>query len=552
MRLRADRIAVVILSLVIVVSWLPRWRGPIDLRWDASVYYILGSSLARGQGYRLLNEPGEIEASIYPPLLPAIIALHQVVLRTDDPVVVGTWLRGLFFVLFILFAAATYGLLRSVAGPSFALLGTIVCGLTSMGPWLSDRCYTDLPFALALVLFVRRREAIATSHDVWTWLLATVAFLLRTIGVALLIAWIAEATTRRKYRVAMVRAGAALIPVLSWQLYVHHVERSWRHAQPAYAYQRAEYNIYNVSYSDLFSLRDHLNPELGKASTRDRVVRAFQALPLIVSGIGGAISQPRQVWEFAFEFLNRVPLVRHFARWRLITTTMMFLGLIVVAGLVLQLSRREVLLAVSVLIYLAGLCAMPLSYMGELPRYLWVLSPLLMFSAFLAVGSAYRRRHALPRALITVARVLGVGLATFVLALSALAAFLTYSVDLRPVVHRDWNGHYVTYRLFSYSDYHAFDGGLEWLKQHADPNDIVASTTPQWVYLRTGLKSVFPPFDRDRAAAQRLLASVPVRYVVVADWLSRERALPIVKSAPEIWRPVYVDADFAIYERSID
>ena len=32
-----------------IVLWLPRLTGPIDLRWDGGVYYILGTSLAEGQ-----------------------------------------------------------------------------------------------------------------------------------------------------------------------------------------------------------------------------------------------------------------------------------------------------------------------------------------------------------------------------------------------------------------------------------------------------------------------------------------------------------------------
>ena len=41
-----------------ILLWLPRLTGPIDLRWDAGVYYLLGTSLAKGHGYRILSEPG--------------------------------------------------------------------------------------------------------------------------------------------------------------------------------------------------------------------------------------------------------------------------------------------------------------------------------------------------------------------------------------------------------------------------------------------------------------------------------------------------------------
>ena len=66
-----------LLLLVCLALWVPRLTGPINFRWDASAYYILGTALAEGNGYRLLNEPGEIEAVQYPPLLPMIVAAVQ-------------------------------------------------------------------------------------------------------------------------------------------------------------------------------------------------------------------------------------------------------------------------------------------------------------------------------------------------------------------------------------------------------------------------------------------------------------------------------------------
>src|SRR5437762_2645736 len=102
-----------LLSLgVLLVIWLgvslPRLHGPIDLRWDAGVYYILGTSLAEGKGYRLLNEPGEPQAVQYPPLFPMFIAAQQRLLGTSDPVVVGKWMRWLNQLMLMTCAALTY------------------------------------------------------------------------------------------------------------------------------------------------------------------------------------------------------------------------------------------------------------------------------------------------------------------------------------------------------------------------------------------------------------------------------------------------------------
>lgn len=40
----------VVLAIALLV-WLPRLSGPIDLRYDGGVYYLLGTSLAQRHGY---------------------------------------------------------------------------------------------------------------------------------------------------------------------------------------------------------------------------------------------------------------------------------------------------------------------------------------------------------------------------------------------------------------------------------------------------------------------------------------------------------------------
>src|SRR2546430_5363587 len=81
--------------------WLPGLTGSKDLRWDGGLYYLLGTSLAEGHGYRISSEPGSPEAVQYPPLLPAVVALHQWVLGTANPDVVAPWLRKSYAAAFI-------------------------------------------------------------------------------------------------------------------------------------------------------------------------------------------------------------------------------------------------------------------------------------------------------------------------------------------------------------------------------------------------------------------------------------------------------------------
>ena len=141
--LNKDLYVLLPLSIVIVGLWIPRWSGPLDLRWDGAVYYILGTSIADGKGYRLLHEPGEIEAVLYPPVLPLLAAATQTVLRTNDPVVVGSGLKVFFFIFLASLTIATFGFMRRTPREAFPATrgGAFPAGPRQPGP--------DLRLALA-------------------------------------------------------------------------------------------------------------------------------------------------------------------------------------------------------------------------------------------------------------------------------------------------------------------------------------------------------------------------------------------------------------------
>ena len=103
---RIDRGIGTLLCILAAMAWLPRSKGPIDLRWDAGAYYLLGTSITQGQGYRLLNEPGNPNHTAYPPLMPLFATAHQLLLGTTDPLVVGRALRLSACLLFALQAFA--------------------------------------------------------------------------------------------------------------------------------------------------------------------------------------------------------------------------------------------------------------------------------------------------------------------------------------------------------------------------------------------------------------------------------------------------------------
>jgi hypothetical protein len=148
------RYVVLLLGLSLLI-WVPRLGGPIDLRWDGSVYYILGTSLAKGEGYRLLNEPGEPQAIQYPPLLPALVALHQRALGTSEHELVGQWLRLSYSLIFTFYVLSIYVLARKYLTPGYSFLVALITALYVDTIYHSDLLYTEIPFALVTILVLR-------------------------------------------------------------------------------------------------------------------------------------------------------------------------------------------------------------------------------------------------------------------------------------------------------------------------------------------------------------------------------------------------------------
>jgi hypothetical protein len=274
--------------LLWIALWAPRLEGPIDLRWDASTYFVLGTSLAEGKGYRLLNEPGEIEAVQYPPLLPALVAAHQWVLGTADYVVVGSRIRLCYFLMSGVYLLAAYLVVRSFLEPPLALVAMAGTGFSFYSfLYPSDSLYAEIPFALASMLFLlclRRRER--PGYGAAAGVLAAAAYLVRTAGIALLAVWIADSLMRRRFRQAALRAGAAALPVLLWQAHISRVSASAAYHQPAYPYQRAAYYYSNVTYGENSWLVDPFRPELGRTTTRDLVARVGRNLLVLPRSIG--------------------------------------------------------------------------------------------------------------------------------------------------------------------------------------------------------------------------------------------------------------------------
>jgi hypothetical protein len=546
--------------LLWIAVWSSRLEGPIDLRWDASTYYVLGTSLAEGKGYRLLNEPGEIEAVQYPPLVPALVAAHQRALGTSDYLVVGPALRRSYFVLSGLYLLAAYFLVRGLLSPPLALVATAGTGFSFYSfLYPSDSLYAEIPFALAAMLFLlclRRSER--PAFGIGAGILAAVSYLLRTAGIALLVVWVADSLVRRRFRQGALRAAAAALPVLAWQTYTARVSNSHAYHEPAYPYQRAPYYYANVTYGENSWLVDPFQPELGRTSPRDLAARVGGNLLVIPRSIGEsawiALASAPYFVDKGFRGLS-LPLPQP-PREMVLAVTGICLGLLGVGALVgagLLLRRGEWRLPLYFGASLAMISLTP--WPSQFWRYLAPLTPLSFLFLLVALDAGARvlaRRGGgwkTAGAFVATAPIAGLLLVQVVIA----AGFLH---GLLPVSYYAADGTERRGRLLTYEPvWHALDPALEYVRRHAGPGDVVATSVPHLAYLRTGRRAVLPPLEPDPETAARYLDAVPVAFLVLDELglpgISERYAAPVVAHHPAAWRLVYTTPGTGarVYER---
>jgi hypothetical protein len=553
--LKSERVVLLVLLTLTILIWLPRFKGPIDLRWDGGVYYILGTSLAEGKGYRLLNEPGEIEAVQYPPLLPLIIASYQLILGTDDPTTVGRWLRFSAFIIFVLYIYIIFKFFESYLSLNWAFLATTICLFSMHICFLSDLCFPELLFSIFTILFVLSLgKQSSHANSILVYFLAVASYALRTIGLVALAVWILDSLLRKKFKQALLRGVFALIPIFCWQFYIVSVESSYEYNHPQYAYQRAPYLFYNVSYSRNVTFVDPFAPEKGATNTVGIMRRFASNAVYIPSNFGETVTALRAYWENWFEYLLLDIKGKTFVTYWGTFLILYCIGFFVIIGLILQLlQQHRRIISLYTFAYVAVVCLTP--FPQQYARYLMPIIPFLVLSlmVFLLFARNTSERFLLSK-WSSFGKYLGATTLFVVLFTELLWFFTVYTVDHQQISYLDRNKQFINYRLFYYvKTEQDFDSCVSYLQQNAKPADVIAAGTPHWIFLRTGLKAVMPPFENDTTQAQQLLDSVPVRYLIIGqDVVKSERyTLQMVQQFPEQWKQVYSvpESSWAVYQR---
>jgi hypothetical protein len=537
----ADGRFLLALLIVTAVLWAPRLRGPIDLRWDAGVYYMLGTSLAEGHGYRLPNEPQAIRAIQYPPLLATVGAAHQRLLGTSDPVVVGAWLRRFYLVLTFCYAVGVFALARRFLPSREAFLVALLTILNPQTLFFSDVFMADLPFAVVTVLFLLVATSKVTTGRVAGGLLAVAAFGLRAMGLALLAAWAGESLLQRRWRALAVRTALTLAAFGGWHGYTASVKSSLEYRQPDYAYQRAHYQFYNVDYSDNSRYVDPFRPELGVVAPSAALKRLAGNVTRIPAAVGESVSIQKSWWKGEIEHVNDWMRGVRLPEW-LASVAVITISLPVFAGLALLGLQGHRLIPFYAATSVALIAVTPWS--NQFTRYMVPLTPIFalgLLNCYAWVASRAvpldARRWRVAKAIIAAA----IAVALLQEGVTVGSMFATHH-DRTDYV--DASGRRGAYKLFYFDqEWQDHDRSLEWLAAHGAAGAVVASSTPPLVYLRTGLKAVMPPFEPAPATAQQLLDRVPATYLLVDSLdspdVARRYLDPVLAAYPDRWRLLY-------------
>jgi hypothetical protein len=265
--------------------------------------------------------------------------------------------------------------------------------------------------------------------------------------------------------------------------------------------------------------------------------------------LGEAVSAPKQFWQSAIQY---GPLRRYLLPGSIMLVPIVGLGGVVIAGFVLLIRWHEWMLVSILFVSIGLICFTP--WPEEFHRYLAPAAAFLTIVVVLALKQLYALHGGKLRTIPELSRVVVASLVGLALAVQVATA-MRLLLSPRP-------GHLsllpksgvMGAHFFHDQDWFAWEQAVAWIGLHAAPTDIVATTSPHQIYLRTGLHAVYPPFDADAGRARRQLEAVPVKFVIIDEFkyrdFSRRYALPAIESDPSSWRLVYSIDHTRVYEHT--
>lgn len=504
-----DRLVSVALgATVLLAAILTVTPWPVGAFQDDAIYTVLAKSLATGHGYRLLNLPGEPNATHYPPGYPLVLSvLWRLWPAFPDNIVLFKFANAGFLAAAALF---TYALARrrlhwTVPGSALlALAGTTsIVVLLITGVVLSEPLFMSLLLPTLIAgesLIERPGNARAFGTGVALGMLA----LVRTIGIAAVPAVLVSLLARRRWtECALVTAGALML-LVPWQLWVN------AHAAEVAPVLTGKFGAYT--------------PWLAEGYRGGGLPFLRDVLAVNLQSLDGM---------FSYAVMPVAAVVPRGAAF----VTVLALGVAGTAMLV----RSAPIVGGFLVCYVGITMVWPF----EPTRFFLAIWPLVLLAVATPVRWLWRQRWRGPAA--KVARAAGLAAAC-----ALLAGFAVYNV-------RGFRGQW--WASIQRDAGQRAKPIAEWIARNTRPTDVLATEDDLIVYLYTGRQAVptstFLASERvrpltaeeDLAAVRAILASYRPRFVITASKQGIESATTLTKSTPAQLRPYAGMPNALVFER---
>lgn len=188
---------------------------------DDGIYVATAKSLADGQGYRIVSLPGDPAETKYPPLYPALLSVVWRVHPAFPDNLRWMMLLSVAATMAFLILTRSYLVKNSYATQCQSLIVVAMTALNWRSMILATSVYSEMPFALLAVSTLYFAEKHEKARSVWlsgviVGVLAGLAFLTRSSGIALVVSVGAYFVLRGKWKKALLPVAVAAVFIAGW------------------------------------------------------------------------------------------------------------------------------------------------------------------------------------------------------------------------------------------------------------------------------------------------------------------------------------------------
>lgn len=455
---------------------------------DDAHYYLLGTSLASGNGYRDLFDPGNAVHTQYPPLFPALLGIADAFTNTPllPKIAVGLLSAGILLLLF------------SYVRMHFPVLAIPLALFTAFSSSIASHAtllMSEIPYLFttlaALLLYERSRKK--TEWGV-LFFAATIVSLcpifIRSAGLAFSAAWVLCALLDKRYKLA----GAHVLLFIALSLLLR-VATDW-----------------DSPYVDQLFRKNQYDPELGFVTAGEMAARMGQ-----------------NIWIYLFSIIPQA-----FSGLPLQKNSSLLLSLAVMVPVTIGWIRNIMLptrfISIYLLFYATIICMWQTQWSGI--RFIIPVLPFIALFMFLGLDAVLEfafgfSKGKTPRPA-KPAMIPGLILAASI----ALALF-----NVKDHLNQIKTGATLA------GDWKNFYSCADWIRLNTPADAIVVNRKPALFYLRSQRKGFVYPYSHDVEKVVGDLKRGHARYCVLDNFswtnTSPRYLFPAIMSHPELFKVVY-------------